>query len=196
MTRSLLQAILLIACCGAGGAIAQAIELSPSAASQLRQKANLETWDDGGAISNFVYRHPSEIFPAAVVKRAGAVRELPVKLRPDVAGFVVDDAGTTLQQYVESEPLDGFLVVHRGAIVFQAYPRMRRDDRHLSFSVTKAFVGTLVGLLGNDGRIDLRSPVSRYLPELRATVWQDIAVRDVADMASGIDGFEDAEAYT
>lgn len=186
----------LVACCAAAPAVAQAIDLAPSAASELRQKANLVTWDDGGAISNFVYRHASEVFPAAVVKRAGPVRELPVKPRADVAGFVVDEKGQTLRQYVEREALDGLLVVHRGAIVFEAYPRMRADDRHLSFSVTKAFVGALVGLLDDDRRIDIAAPVSRYLPELRGTVWENIAVRDVADMASGIDGFEEADSYT
>jgi CubicO group peptidase (beta-lactamase class C family) len=88
------------------------------------------------------------------------------------------------------------VVVHRGAIVFERYPRMRADDRHLSFSVTKAFVGTLVALLEGEGRLDLSQPVTRYLPELAGTVWADIRLRDVADMASGIDGKEDADAYT
>jgi len=191
--------LLTIACHVALGAAAQAIDISPERASALRQKATISAWDDGGEVSNFVYRHAGEVFPAAVVKRAGAVRELPVALRDDVASFVVDAPGgapRTLRQYVEQEPLDGLIVVHRGTIVFERYPRMRADDRHLSFSVTKAFVGALVALLEDDGRLDLARPLSAYLPELRGSVWSDIAVRDVADMASGIDGFEDAEAYT
>jgi len=193
MTARLLA--ILVACGAASLAAAQAIDLSPARATELRRAANLETWDDGGAISNFVYRHSSEVFPAAAVKRAGSVRELPVRLRDDVANFKVDESHT-LKEYVEQEPLDGLLVVHRGAIVFESYPRMRADDRHLSFSVTKAFVGTLVALMENDGRIELRAPISRYLPELRGSVWENIAVRDVADMASGIDGFEEADSYT
>jgi len=178
---------------------ADLVDPSPARAAELRQKANVETWDDGGEVSNFVYRHPSELFPAAIVKRGGAVRELAVRLRGDVADFVVDSDGgspRTLRDYVDREPLDGLLVVHRGVIVFERYPRMRPDDRHVSFSVTKAFVGALVALLEDDGAIDLRQPLSRYLPELRGTAWQDIAVRDVADMASGIDGKESEDAYT
>src|SRR5690242_15644224 len=90
----------LVACGAACLADAQAIDLSAAAASELRAKVDLVTWDDGGAISNFVYRHPSEVFPAAVVKRAGAVRELPVRLREDVAQYRFAD-GRTLQQYVD-----------------------------------------------------------------------------------------------
>jgi CubicO group peptidase (beta-lactamase class C family) len=80
--------------------------------------------------------------------------------------------------------------------VFESYPRMRADDRHLSFSVTKAFVGTLAAILEQEGALDGRAATSKYLPELRGTFWESIAVRDVADMASGVDGFEDAQAYT
>jgi len=185
----------LIACGAACLADAQAIDLSAAAASELRSKIDLVTWDDGGAISNFVYRHPSEIFPAAVVKRAGAVRELPVRLREDVAQFRFAD-GQTLQQYVDQGSIDGLLVVHHGTIVFERYPRMRADDRHISFSVTKAFVGTLVALLEEDGRLDLSQPAARYLPELANTVWAGIKLRDVADMASGIDGKEEPDSYT
>jgi len=85
--------LLTIACHVALGAAAQAIDISPERASALRQKATISAWDDGGEVSNFVYRHAGEVFPAAVVKRAGAVRELPVALRDDVASFVVDAHG-------------------------------------------------------------------------------------------------------
>ena len=44
---------------------ADLVDPSPARAAELRQKANVETWDDGGEVSNFVYRHPSELFPAA-----------------------------------------------------------------------------------------------------------------------------------
>ena len=45
---------------------ADLVDPSPVRAAELRQKANVETWDDGGEVSNFVYRHPSELFPAAI----------------------------------------------------------------------------------------------------------------------------------
>ena len=193
MTARLLA--ILVACGAASLAAAQAIDLSPARAAELRRQADLVTWDDGGAVSNFVYRHPAEIFPAAVVKRAGPVRELPVKLRDDVANFRFAD-GQTLAQYVDRGGIDGLLVIHHGTIVFERYPAMRADDRHISFSVTKAFVGTLVALLEDERRLDLSQPVSRFVPELANTVWAGIKLRDVADMASGIDGKEEPDSYT
>jgi CubicO group peptidase (beta-lactamase class C family) len=173
----------------------------PAQAATLRAQANIRSWDDGGALSNHVYRHISEIFPAAVVRRgAGPVRDLPLKPRAEVGDFIVDRSGgaaKSLRQYVASEPIDGLIIVHKGVIVFEAYPRMRPDDRHLAFSVTKAFVGTLAGLLEERKVLDLAQPVAKYLPELADSAWGPIRLRDVLDMASGMEGDEDSnEAYS
>ncbi len=172
---------------------------SPAPAPTLRAGIDAKNWDDGGPVSNYVYRHPSEVFPIAIVRRAGAVRELTVRPRPAVADFIVDRSGggqKSLRQYVESEPIDGFIVVHKGVIVFESYPRMKPEDRHLSFSVTKAFIGTLVGLMEDRKQLDLSQPLSRYLPELADSAWGPVKVRDVVDMASGMEGDETGtEAY-
>ncbi len=172
----------------------------PALVPTLRPSVDAKTWDDGGAVSNFVYRHPSEIFPSAIVRRAGAVRELTVRPRPDVADYIVDRTGgmqKSLRQYVESEPIDGLIVVHKGVIVFESYPRMKPEDRHLSFSVTKAFIGTLVGLMEDRKQLDLSQPVSKYLPDLADSAWGPVKLRDIVDMASGMEGDESSkEAYS
>lgn len=166
----------------------------------LRARATPETWDDGGELSHWVYLHTSEVFPASVVRRSGAVRELPVHLRPEIGDFVIDEnegRPVTLRDFIARDDVDGFIILHKGVIVYEDYPRMLAGDRHLSFSVTKAFVGTALGILENEGRIDLAKPVEQYLPEFAGTAWAGTHVRDIADMASGMEGLEDSPAaYT
>jgi CubicO group peptidase (beta-lactamase class C family) len=166
----------------------------------LRPLVNVKTWGDGGAISRFVYLHSSEVFPAAIIKRSGSVSAMTVKLRPEIGDFVVDKqagADVTLRQVLQDIPLDGFLILHKGQVVYEQYPRMKPDDRHLAFSVSKAFTGTLIGILEDRKLIDLDRHVDYYLPELAGTSWSGSPVRDVADMASGVEGVEDsADAYT
>ncbi len=166
----------------------------------IRPHVNVKTWDDGGAISRFVYLHSSEVFPAAIIKRSGPVSPIAVKLRPEIGDFVVDKqagADVTLRQTIQNIPLDGFLILHKGQMVYEQFPRMRTDDRHLAFSVSKAFTGTLIGILEDRKLIDLDKHVDYYLPELAGTNWAASPVRDVADMASGVEGVEDsADAYT
>jgi CubicO group peptidase (beta-lactamase class C family) len=166
----------------------------------LRSRVNLESWDDGGAISHFAYLHAPEIFPVAVLKRSGTVLALPEKLRPEIGDFVVGKAGTadiTLRQFIQNSPYDGFIILHGGVIVYEQYPRMKADERHMAFSVSKVFVGTLIGVLEDRKVIDLKKSVDFYLPELAGTAWAGTSVRDVADMTSGMEGVEDsADAYT
>src|SRR5579864_6379097 len=166
----------------------------------LRAQVNMKNWDEGGELTHWVFLHTSEVFPAAVVRRAGAVRDLALRLRPEIGDFVVDQnqgRSVTLRDFIQLGDVDGFIVLHKGVVVYEAYPRMQRTDRHLSFSVTKAFVGTVLGMLEDDKRVDLDQPIEQYLPEFAGTAWAGTHVRDIADMASGMEGVEDSpDAYT
>jgi CubicO group peptidase (beta-lactamase class C family) len=74
---------------------------------------------------------------------------------------------------------------------------MSSTDQHLAMSMTKAFVGTALGILESQGTINLDKPIEQYLPSLANSGWAGTRVRDIADMASGMEGVEDSmEAYT
>ncbi len=152
-------------------------------------------WDEGGARSHWVYLHPSEVFPSAILRRAAPERALPVHPRPEIGNFELDPSlHTTLSAWLPSSPIDGFIVVHKGAIAYEQYPHMQESDLHLIMSVTKAFVGTELGLIEDSGKVDLSKPVAAYLPEFAGTAWAGASVRDVAEMASGMEGAEDSAA--
>ena len=166
----------------------------------LRAQVTLENWDNGGELSRFVYLNATEVFDAAPVRRAGAVRDLPVHLRPEIGNFVVDnEAGKdiTLHEFIVRQGVDGFIILHKGNIVYEEHPHMAASDPHLAFSVTKAFVGSALGILEAQGTVNLDKTVEQYLPALANSGWAGIRIRDLADMASGMEGVEDSlEAYT
>jgi CubicO group peptidase (beta-lactamase class C family) len=67
----------------------------------------------------------------------------------------------------------------------------------LYFSVTKTFAGVAIALLEESGKINLDDTVGKYLPELSASSWGGIKVRDVLNMASGMTPqFDDPGART
>lgn len=160
---------------------------------------DLGTWEVVEDASYFFLR-TEEFFPHAVIARAGAIAALPEAPRPEVG--VVEAVATTgrmsLDALVADGPVAGWVVVHRGEVVYERYPRMRSFDRHICWSVTKTFPAALVAMLAAEGRVDVREPVEAYLPELAGTDWAGTPVLDVLDMASGIDcpEVDDADAYT
>jgi len=165
----------------------------------MRDQVTIENWDKGGEVTHWVYLHPSEVFPAGVVRREGPVVELPEALRPEIANLVLkeeDGSSRTLQEFINNGAVDGCIVLHQGKVLFEEYPMMGSNDLHLMFSVSKVFVTTALAILEDLGTIDLRKPVESYLPQLKASAWAGTRLRDIADMASGMEGSETGnEAY-
>ncbi len=178
----------------AGGDV---VRTYPSSA--MRDQVTIENWDKGGEVTHWVYLHPSEVFPAGVVRREGPVVELPEALRPEIANLVLkeeDGSSRTLQEFINNGAVDGCIVLHQGKVLFEEYPMMGSNDLHLMFSVSKVFVTTALAILEDLGTIDLRKPVESYLPQLKASAWAGTRLRDIADMASGMEGSETGnEAY-
>jgi CubicO group peptidase (beta-lactamase class C family) len=161
---------------------------------------NLENWDDGGEVSHYAFLSIPEIFETAVVSR-GSADTLPLEWARDeaIGGHEVtleNGSRMAFGDYVSAGALDGIVILRGGNIVYEAYPRMRPDDRHILFSVSKVLVSTIIAILEDRGLVDVSNPVDVYLPALRKTAWGGIPVLDILDMASGIDALEDDESYT
>src|ERR1041385_1843284 len=164
-----------------------------------RAQVTIENWDKGGALSHWVYTHVSEVFPAAVVRRGGAIVDRPAQLRPEIGGLKLNKPGQpeqTLDQFVNNGAVDGVVILHGGNIVYEKYPTIQPDDLHIMMSVTKAVVLTALAILEDRDEIDLSKPVENYLPELKGSDWAGTPLRDLVDMRSGMEGAETSnDAY-
>ena len=158
-----------------------------------RAHVTIENWDKGGALSRWVYTHVPEVFPSAVVRRGGAIVDLPMELRSEIGGLKLNKPGEpeqTLDEFVNNGAVDGCIVLQDGKIVYEKYPTIRPDDLHIIMSVTKAFVLTALAILEDQGKIDLTKPVENFLPELKGSDWAGTRLRDLVDMRSGMEGAE------
>ena len=164
--------------------------ISPSDYDRYLSAVNLKNWDDGGDLSRFVNLRTSLVFPAASIPRTGPVsilRSEPDRALSTYQVHLADGRVMSFDQFVNQVAMvDGIVIVHHGRIVYERYPHMDQSDKHLLFSVTKAYIGTLVGLLEADGLINIERPIETYIPELTGTSWAGTPIREILDMASGI----------
>ncbi len=73
-------------------------------------------------------------------------------------------------------------------VLFERYFNGQRPrDRHIMFSVTKSLIGTLGEQLVCDGVLNPTLPAAYYVPELVGSAFGDATVRQLFDMAVGID---------
>lgn len=184
-----------------------------SASGQVDDDFNLETsreihrsfdyqigyWTAGGDLTRYVYSNMTEFWRHSLIRRTGEVKPLNIFYRNDVANFITNSAlgKLTLNEYVNKSPTNGMIVLHKGNIVFESWPKMVENDHHSYFSVSKTFVSAIIGILEDRNEINVNNYISFYLDELHGTSWEKIKIIDILDMASGINCRESEEnSYT
>ena len=75
--------------------------------------------------------------------------------------------------------VDSVVVLQKGNIVFETYQNnMDQNKKHILFSVSKSILGLLCGILEKDKLLDTRALVSKYIPEIKGTAYEDASIRD------------------
>ena len=173
---------------------------APALADDFRQKfvaVTAENFDSGGAISRQFHLNAPSYLTTATIARTTAARELNEAPHAALADLRVRHrfGQSSFADYVAKDPLiDGVVVLHGDDVVFEAYPAMKPWQRHFSWSVTKVLTATAVAALAQQDRVDMEAPVERYVSALSGTDWADTSIRDIANMASGMDCL-DSDGY-
>ena len=96
-------------------------------------------------------------------------------------------------RFLTDQRVRGVLVLHDGRIRLERYtPPHGPATRWNSFSVAKSLTSTLVGAAMKDGAIrSLDDPVTRYVRALRGSAYDDVTVRQLLTMTSGVRWDED-----
>lgn len=131
-----------------------------------------------------------------VLAKASSVTASPTPL-PLPAGKTLEIPG--IDEYLRQQNTAGLVILQDGRVRFERYGiGFDAAGRWTSFSVAKSFTSTLVGAAIQDGHIkSLEDKVSAYLPGLRGSAYDDVTVRQLLTMSSGVrwnEDYEDPEA--
>ncbi|MAI78009.1 MAG: hypothetical protein CL917_03640 [Deltaproteobacteria bacterium] len=148
-------------------------------------------WEINGPDMAWNNKNLHQIVPTVNVYRSGPVSELKRHENPRISDYPIqtEEGLVPYAAYLASDASStmGVVILHKGEIVFERYPRMQAYEKPIWWSVTKAFVGTVVAILEDQGLIDVSQPVDAYVPELKDSEYAGVTVRQVLDMASGVD---------
>ena len=135
------------------------------------------------------------IHPCRRVARAPKPAPFPLAPKPLVLPKVFASASGEIatQAFLDETRSTGLYVVHEGQVVYQNYwLGMSQTSQHISFSVAKSFISTLIAFALRDGLIDsIDTPVDHYAPELKGSGYERVALRHVLQMSSGVRWNED-----
>ena len=140
------------------------------------------------------FRNMDRIVPVRRVRAAQDPLRLPEKSR-DLDQVRIEHKGMsmTLGEYFEAHNTAGLLVIQNGEVLYERYGLGNTaDSRWVSFSVAKSVVAMLIGAAIQDGYIDsVDEKVTRYLPRLAGSQYADVSIRNLLQMASGVEWNED-----
>lgn len=100
-----------------------------------------------------------------------------------------------IDAYLAKQRAAGMVIVQDGKVRFERYGLgFGPEGRWTSFSVAKSFTSTLVGAAIQDGHIkSLEDKVSQYIPGLKGSAYDDVTIRQLLTMSSGVRWNEDYE---
>ena len=154
-------------------------------------------WTVNGPDMRWNFKNLHQLFPTVTVYRSGPVKKLKSNTNPEIAAFPVSTPNGQLpfSEFIKSEfsTTMGVVILHKGQIAFESYPRMKAHEKPIYWSVAKSLVGTLVRILEERGLVDVSKPIDSYLPDLKDTSLEGTPIRHLLDMASGLDCADDYE---
>ncbi|MGY2257660.1 serine hydrolase domain-containing protein [Pseudomonas sp. SDO55104_S430] len=130
-------------------------------------------------------RHAREVSATRNIARAAQplplTGEEPRQL--DSVEFKAGEANLTLAQYLQDTTTDGFIVLHRGKVVFERYlDGFEANQPHIWASMTKSVTGLLAAQFIAEGTLDPLARLASYVPELSGTPFGEATVQANLDM--------------
>lgn len=95
--------------------------------------------------------------------------------------------------YMQGQRSAALLIVHDGKLRLERYGLdFDEDGRWTGFSVAKSLTSTLVGAALRDGHIkSMDDKVSDYIPQMKGSAYDDVNIRQLLTMTSGVRWTED-----
>lgn len=155
---------------------------------KLPTSGSLLTWSGDDQI--IAYRNLDKLMATRLVPAGDDVLELPVKPHDFAAlRYQVNGEQYSIDDYMRIAQVGGLLVIKDGQVLLERYGfGNSADSRWLTYSVAKSVTSLLYGAALQDGYIrSIDDKVSDYLPHLTGTAYEQVSIRQMLQMASGVE---------
>ena len=127
----------------------------------------------------WVLSHYADLYPAHIVKKGAAPRELKRSSGP---------APVDVDAFLDANRNTGLLILQGDTVLAERYQYQRTpEDRFVSLSMAKTIVGMLVGIALDEKKIaSIDDRAEQYVPELKGHPYGETPIRHLLTMSSGV----------
>ncbi len=179
--------------CCTSRCIAAALFLLLAGTLQAQQLAGARQVFDGAMLPGVevaTFSHSDSLFPVNVVSRGTQHAQAFAKSEKTLGKIAFTSQGSQydLYDYLSANRVAALLILKDGKVVMEDYELgTTPETRWISFSMAKSVSSTLVGIALKQGFIkSLDDPVTTYVPGLKGGAYDQVTVRNLLLMASGV----------
>ena len=143
-------------------------------------------FDQENIATNF--QDADELFPSTEIKASSSPLVLPTNLDYTLPStFMHQGEQYQVEQFLKETETEGLLLIHADTIrIEKYYLGLEPDEKHISWSMSKSFIATLIGIAIEQGKLRLDDEVSTLLPDFKETGYEGVTVHDLLCMRSGV----------
>ena len=136
-----------------------------------------------------IFRTMGELFPSRNIEPPEQTFKFGNDPRELDIAYEFKGKTRTLDDLFRRTKTTGFLVVKDNSIVYEKYFRGGCEESlFTSWSVAKSFLSALIGIAIEEGHIEsVNDPISMYVPELEETGYNNVPIKHILQMSSGVD---------
>ena len=111
--------------------------------------------------------------------------------------YFFEDKNRNLIKALDYYETDGLIVLKNDTILYENYwNNNNKDSKHISWSVAKSFLSALIGIAVERGQIhSIHDPITKYLKDFIGTGYENVTIKNLLQMSSGIKFNEDYADY-
>jgi CubicO group peptidase (beta-lactamase class C family) len=145
------------------------------------------------------FQQMDHYFPTRVVKAGENPQPLARSEKSMLPGYEYAGRRRSIEDFITDTDVSGLLVLHRGEILHESYHQGAGPETlFTSWSVAKSMTATLLAFARADGLIaSFEDSITQYLPELSASAYKKVTIRQALQMSSGVafdETYEDPES--
>lgn len=139
------------------------------------------------------FRNMDQRFPSKQVSIGDEVFTLEKALSNLPETYLYLGETRRVDAFIEDTGTTGLIVAKGNTIIFESYyDGYKENDRMICWSVSKSLISALIGIAIEEGHIkDTEDYVTDYVPSLIESGYNEVSIKDVLQMSSGIGFNED-----
>lgn len=153
----------------------------------LRQLYNtIHLFDADRIVENF--SSMETMAPTKALISSGPVRTLTPKPAELPDTFKYKDKIISMDEWLKDSSATALVVVKGENLVFEDYYQGTQAlDKRISWSMAKSYLSALFGIAVGEGKIpDINAAVTDYVPNLKGTGYDNVTIKNVLQMSSGV----------